>query len=67
MWYNYNRGWDYLIGYIIGGMVMKKNIKNAVEALGLTEKNVFTLGELEAIARKANCSVHAVMKYLRNR
>lgn len=46
---------------------MKKNIKNAVEALGLTEKNVFTLGELEAIARKANCSVHAVMKYLRNR
>ena len=46
---------------------MKARIKNAVETLGLAEKNVFTLGELEAIAHKANCSVHAVMKYLRNR
>lgn len=46
---------------------MNKRIENTVKALGLEEKKIFTLGELEMIARKADCSLHAVMKYLRNR
>lgn len=42
-----------------------KRIQAAAEALGLAEKKVFTLGELERIAIESKCSVHEVMWYLR--
>lgn len=42
-------------------------IIEATKDLGLWDKKIFTIGELEAIARKSECSLHEVMKYLRNR
>lgn len=42
-------------------------IIRTTEELGLNDKKIFTLGELETIARKSGCSLHEVMKYLRNR
>lgn len=42
-------------------------IKETVKRLGLEDKTVYTLAELELIAKEANCTLHAVMKYLRNR
>lgn len=46
---------------------MNNRIKLALVELGLADKTVYTLGELELIAKEANCTLHAVMKYLRNR
>lgn len=40
-------------------------IIHATENLGLEDKKVFTIGELEAIAREADCSLHEVMRHLR--
>ena len=40
-------------------------IIHATEDLGLKDKKVFTIGELEAITREAECSMHEVMRYLR--
>lgn len=48
-------------------MDRKLRIAHAVEALGLKEQKIFTLGELEAIARKADAPLREVMKYLRSR
>lgn len=42
-------------------------IIRAIEDLGLDDKKIFTLGELETIARESGCSLHEVMRYLRNR
>lgn len=44
---------------------MKKRIKEAIKSLGIEEKGVYTIGELEAIARKSNVSMLDVMRYLR--
>lgn len=46
---------------------MDKNnrIKAAVESLGLAEKRVLTLGEMEKIASDANVTLHDTMWYLR--
>ena len=46
-------------------VMRNKRIQAAAEALGLAEKKVFTLGELERIAIESKCSVHEVMWYLR--
>lgn len=42
-----------------------QEIAKAVKELGTVRKDVYTLGELEAISRKANASLHEVMAYLR--
>ena len=42
-------------------------IKETVKRLGLDNKTIYTLAELEQIARESNGTMHAVMKYLRNR
>ena len=42
-------------------------IIHATEDLGFEDKKVFTIGELEAIALRSECSLYEVMKYLRNR
>lgn len=42
-------------------------IIRATEDLGLAEKKIFTIGELEAIAREADAPLIKVMQYLRNR
>lgn len=42
-------------------------IKHTVEEMGLTEKKIFTLNELETIAKRANAPLIEVMSYLRNR
>lgn len=41
-------------------------IIHATEDLGLEDKKVFTIGELEAIAREADAPLHEVMHYLRH-
>lgn len=46
---------------------MNKRIKEAVETLGLTEKTIFTIGELEQIAALSGCKLIDVMRYLRRR
>ena len=46
---------------------MNERIKKAVEELGIAHKKVFTLGELEQIAKMAGCTLRSVMRYLRNR
>lgn len=46
-------------------MDKNKRIQAAAERLGLAEKRVFTLGELERIAIEAKASVHDTMWYLR--
>lgn len=40
-------------------------IIHATEDLGLKDKKIFTIGELETIAHEAECSMYEVMKYLR--
>ena len=42
-------------------------ILRVTEELGLAEKKIFTVGELEAIAREAECEMIEVMRVLRNR
>lgn len=44
---------------------MKADIENAVKALGLEEKIIFTTGELDAICAESKCDLFAVMYYLR--
>ena len=46
---------------------MKTRIKNAIKALGIEDKAIYTLRELEAIAKQAGCPMIEVMRYLRNR
>lgn len=46
-------------------MDKNKRIEAAAERLGLAEKRVFTLGELEQIAREAKASVHETMWFMR--
>ncbi len=46
-------------------MEKNKRIRQAAERLGLAEKRVFTLRELEQIAIEAKCSQHEVMWFMR--
>ena len=46
---------------------MKNRIKKALAEMGIEEKKIFTIGELEEIASRAKCPMYEVMKYLRNR
>lgn len=43
-----------------------KKIEKAVLELGLIEKKVFSVAELDAICKKSGMPLLAVMKYLRN-
>lgn len=42
-------------------------VLRATEELGLAKKKIFTIEELEAIAREAECEMIEVMRVLRNR
>lgn len=47
--------------------INRKEIKKAVEELGLQNEELFTISQLEQIAKKANVSRFEVMYYLRTR
>lgn len=40
-------------------------IKEAIKALGIENKTMYTMGELDAISKKSGCALHDVMHYLR--
>lgn len=47
--------------------MVKKRIKEVVKTLGIEKKDIYTLGELIAIAKETNEPLIEVMRYLRDR
>lgn len=45
---------------------MNKKIAEAIETLGIEKKNIYTMGEMDAICKEARCSLREVMYYLRH-